>query len=188
MKNGPWSCTLRAVFFIISRRFCGLRRNEVLREITMKALLLLCTLLGPPCQVYPTVAASDAWLTATRQLPLKRQVAALRQRLACDARVRGRVFTTSVCTSCLTAEGRRAYQAAQEKQRHAEAADPRPPGITLLYLLDGRIVAAVDTAQWQPVITRQRVREISFLESAKATAIGGTRAQDGLVIITTKKP
>jgi hypothetical protein len=153
----------------------------------MKTLLLLCTLLNPPCQPYPTVAASDAWLTATRQLPLKKQVAALRQRLACDARVRGRAFSSYVCTSCLTAEGRRAYQAAQQKQRQAEAADPRPPGVVLYYLIDGRIVAPADTAQWQPLVIRQRVQEIAFLESTKAAAIGGTRAQDGMVIITTKK-
>lgn len=153
----------------------------------MKALLLLCALLPPPCEVYPTVATSDAWLTATRQLPLKRQVAAVRQRLACDAHVRGRAYTSYVCTSCLTAEGRRAHQAAQEKQRQAEASDPRPLGVVLFYLIDGRVVVPADTALWQPVVTRQRVQEISFLESTKAAAIGGTRAQDGMVIITTKK-
>jgi len=153
----------------------------------MKALLIICSLLAPPCQTYPTVAASDAWLSATRQLPLKKQVAALWQRLACDARVRGRVYATSVCVSCLTAEGRRAYQAAQERQRQIDAADPRPLGVVLYYLIDGKIVAPTDTTQWQPVITRQRVREIAFLESAKAVVIGGTRAQDGMVIITTKK-
>lgn len=161
---------------------------ETLREITMKALLLLSILLAPPCQVYPTVAASDAWLTATRQLPLKQQVAAVRQRLACDARVRGRVYAAPVCVSCLTAEGRRAHQAAQEKQRQAEAADPRPLGIVLFYLIDGRIVAPTDTAQWQPLVTQRRVREITFWESDKAAAVGGTRAQDGMVVITTKKP
>ncbi|HET9503522.1 MAG TPA: hypothetical protein VFO93_08270 [Hymenobacter sp.] len=118
---------------------------------------------------------------------MKKQVAALRQRLACDARVRGRAFSSSVCASCLTAEGRRVYQAAQEKQRQAEAADPRPLGVVLYYLIDGRIVAPADTAQWQPFVTRQRVQEISFLESNKAAVIGGTRAQDGMVIITTKK-
>jgi hypothetical protein len=153
----------------------------------MQVLLLIGLLLSPPCQVYPTVAASDAWLTATRQLPLKKQVAALRQRLACDARVRGHVFTSSVCASCLTAEGRRAYQAAQEKQRQAEASDPRPLGVVLYYLIDGKIILPADTAQWQPIVTRQRVREISFWESTKAAAVGGTRAQDGMVIITTNK-
>jgi hypothetical protein len=153
----------------------------------MHLLFALIILLAPPCQVYSTVAASDAWLTAAQQLPLKRQVAAVRQRLACDARVRGRVFTTAICASCLTAEGRRAHQAAQEKQRQAEAADPRPAGVTLFYLIDGRVVAPTDTAQWQPVVTRQRVRKISFLESDKAMAIGGTRAQDGMVIIDTNK-
>lgn len=158
-----------------------------MKLIITLTIAILSTRPAPRCEVYPTVAASDAWLTATRQLPLKRQVAALRQRLACDARVRGRAFSSYVCTSCLTAEGRRAYQAAQEKQRQAEAADPRPPGIVLFYLFDGKIVAPTDTAQWQPFVTRQRVQEISFLESSKATAIGGTRAQDGMVIITTKK-
>lgn len=153
----------------------------------MKALLLACSLLAPSCQVYSTVDASDAWLTATRQLPLKKQIVALRQRLACDAHVRGRVFSSYVCASCLTAEGRRAYQAAQEKQRQAEAADPRPRGVVLYYLIDGSIVAPADTAQWQPFVTRQQVREISFLESTKAVIVGGTRAQDGMVIITTKK-
>ena len=153
----------------------------------MQAFLLICSLLAPPCQVYPTVAASDTWLTTTRHLPLKKQIVALRQRLACDARVRGRVFSSYVCTSCLTAEGRLAHQAAQEKQRQAEAADPRPPGVVLYYLIDGRIVAPADTAQWQPFVTRQQVREISFLESTKAVIVGGTRAQDGMVIITTKK-
>jgi hypothetical protein len=57
----------------------------------------------------------------------------------------------------------------------------------LYYLIDGRIVAPADTAQWQPLVIRQRVQEIAFLESTKAAAIGGTRAQDGMVIITTKK-
>ncbi len=154
----------------------------------MQAFLLICSLAVPPCQTYPTVAASDDWLTATRQLPLRKQIVALRQRLACDARVRGRTYGAQVCVSCLTAEGRRAHQAAQEKQRQAEAADPRPPGVVLFYLIDGKIVEPADTAQWQPLVTRQRVREVSFLESAKAESLSGTRAQDGMVIITTKKP
>ncbi len=151
------------------------------------AIVLLSAKPAPRCEVYTTVAASDAWISRTKQLPLKQQVATLRQRLACDARVRGRSLAASVCVSCLTAEGRRAYQAAQEKRRLAEEADPRPPGIVLFYLIDGRPVAPADTAQWQPLITRQQVREIILLESEKAVIIGGTRAQDGMVSITTKK-
>ena len=154
----------------------------------MKTLLLLYTLLSPPCQPYPTVAASDAWLTATRQLSLKRQVAALRQRLACDALVRGRTYATSVCVSCLTAEGQRAHQATLEKQRQAEAADSRPPGIVLFYLIDGKIVAPTDTAQWQPLLAQRQIKEVSLLVSEKAVAVGGARAQNGMVFITTRQP
>lgn len=153
----------------------------------MQLLLLCYTLLGPPCQVYSTVATSDAWLTAIQQLPLKKQVAALRQRLACDAQVRGRSPAATVCVSCLTAEGQRAFQAAQEKQRQAEAADPRPLGVVLFYLIDGNIVAPTDVAQWRPVVAHQQVQKIDWLTSEKAMVIGGSRAQDGMVIITTKK-
>ena len=103
-------------------------------------------------------------------------------------RVRGRVPAANVCVSCLTAEGQRAHQAAQEKQRQAEAADPRPLGVVLFYMIDGRIVAPGNAAQWQPLVTWQRVREIKFWASDSAAAIGGTRAQDGLVVITSKQP
>jgi hypothetical protein len=153
----------------------------------MKLLLLGYALLGPPCQVYPTVAASDAWMAATQQLPLKKQVAAVRQRLACDARVRGRVPAAAICVSCLTAEGQLAFRAAQEKLRQREAADPRPVGIVLFYLIDGRVVAPANAAQWLPLITRQQVQKIDWLPSEKAVSISGARAQDGLVIITTKQ-
>ncbi|RZK19406.1 MAG: hypothetical protein EOO56_14200 [Hymenobacter sp.] len=153
----------------------------------MPLLFLLYPLLGPPCSGYPTVADSDAWLTATRQLPLRQQLAAVRQRLACDARVRSHSPAAAICVSCLTAEGRRAHEAAQEKQRQAEAADPRPLGVVLFYIIDGQIVAPADTAHWQPLLTRQRVREITFWESQKALVMGGTRAQAGMVVISTKK-
>ena len=126
-------------------------------------------------------------MVATQQLPLKKQVAAVRQRLACDARVRGRVPAAAVCVSCLTAEGQRAFRAALEKQRQAEAADPRPLGIVLFYLIDGKVVAPADTAQWRPLVTRQQVQKIAWLTSEKAAGIGGARAQDGMVIITTKQ-
>ena len=153
----------------------------------MQALLVCCTLLGPPCQIYPTAAASDAWLVATQQLPFKKQVAAVRQRLACDAQVRSQVPAAALCVSCLTAEGQRAFRAALEKQRQAEATDPRPLGVVLFYIIDGRVIAPIDTAQWRPLVTRQRVRTIEMLVSEKARVIGGSRAQGGMVVITTKK-
>ena len=154
----------------------------------MTLLLLAYSLLGPPCKVYTTVAASDAWMVATQQLSLKKQAAAVRQRLACDARVRGPVPATALCVACLTAEGQRAFRAAQEKQRQAEAADPRPVGVVLLYMIDGQIIVPTDTARWQPLVARRQIKEISWLVSEKAVAIGGARAQNGMVFITTRQP
>ena len=153
----------------------------------MKLLLLAYGLLGPPCKVYTTAAASDAWVTATQQLPLKKQVAAVRQRLACDARVRGPVPAAALCVSCLTAEGQKAFRAAQQKQRQAEALDPLPLGVVLFYLIDGQVVAPADTARWQPLVTRRQVQKIDCLESKNAVVVGGTRAQNGMVVITTRR-
>nr|GFC87102.1 hypothetical protein [Tanacetum cinerariifolium] len=138
---------------------------------------LVASIFGPPCQVYTSVAASDAWMVATQQLPLKQQVAAVHQRLTCDARVRGPVPAAAVCVSCLTAEGQRAYRAAQEKQRQAETADPRPQGFVLFYLINGRVVVPTDTAQWRPLVTRQQVQKIDWLTSEKAVSVAGARAQ-----------
>jgi len=154
----------------------------------MKLLLLAYSLLGPPCKVYTTVAASDAWIVATQQLPLKKRAVAVRQRLTCDARVRGPVPAAALCVSCLTAEGQRAFRAAQEKQRQAEANDPRPSGVVLLYMIDGQVVMPADTALWQPLVARRQLKEISLLISEKAVAIGGARAQNGMVFITTQQP
>jgi hypothetical protein len=163
-------------------------RDSAENAIAMKLFLLACSLLGPPCRVYPTVAASDAWMVATQRLPLKKQAAAVRQRLACDARVRGPVPAAALCVSCLTAEGQRAFRAAQEKQRQAEAADPRPAGVVLLYMIDGQIVVPIDTARWQPLVARRQITEISWLASEKAVVIGGARAQNGMVCLTTRQP
>lgn len=151
------------------------------------AIALAGTAKPPRCEIYPTVAASDAWIARVQPLPPRQQLTALRQRLTCDARVRGPQPAAAICVSCLTAEGQRAYREAQEKRRLAEAADTRPVGITLFYLLDGQPIAANDTAQWQPRITRQFVRNISFVASKQAEIMGGSRAQNGMVFITTKK-
>ena len=153
----------------------------------MKLLLLAYSLLGPPYKVYTTIAASDAWIVATQQLSLKKRVAAVRQRLACDARVRGPVPAAALCVSCLTVEGQRAFRAAQEKQRQTEAADPRPLGVVLFYLIDGQIVAPTDSVQWQPLVTRQQVQKIELLIGKNAAVIGGARAQNGMVVITTQR-
>ena len=137
------------------------------------------------CTVYSTVAASDAWLAKVSQLPLRQQVAALRRRIGCDVGVHGQVFEAGVCVSCLSTEGKQAYQAAQEKRRLAAAADARPRGITLAYIVDGQWLTTEGIAAIQQAITNKNIKQLSFIESGAAVAIGGTRAQNGLVVLTT---
>jgi hypothetical protein len=98
------------------------------------------------------------------------------------------VPAAALCVPCLTVEGQRAYRAAQEKQRQAEVSDPRPLGVILFYLVDGQVLAPADTAQWQPLLAQRQIKEISLLVSEKAVAVGGARAQNGMVFITTRQP
>ncbi|RZK19287.1 MAG: hypothetical protein EOO56_14460 [Hymenobacter sp.] len=149
-------------------------------------LLLLISLLAPPCQVYSTVAASDAWVASVRQMPLEQQLAAVRQRLACDAGVRGPAPESAVCVSCLTAEGQRAHQIAENQRKIAEIADTRPRGVVLFYLVDGRPLDPSANADWPKQLAKRNVRQISLLESQPAAALAGRRARYGLVQIITQ--
>ncbi len=142
---------------------------------------------SPACEVFTSVASSDAWLAKVRGLPLKQQVAALRQRMACDTNVRGYVLATSVCYTCLSADGQRAYSAQQAQRRQAEAADPRPRGVVLFCMVDDQVFRAGSTVDFQRLVTKSSVKQISLLESAAAVAICGSQASEGAVLITTKK-
>jgi hypothetical protein len=139
------------------------------------------------CEVFTSVASSDAWVAKVRSLPLKQQVVALRQRMACDTKVRGYVFSPSVCLTCVSAEGQRAYRAQQEQRRLAEAADPRPRGVVLYCMVDDQVFRAGSTTDFQRLVTKNSVKQISLLESVAAVAICGSQASEGAVLITTKK-
>jgi hypothetical protein len=141
----------------------------------------------PPCDVFTSVASSDAWVAKVRSLPLKQQVTALRQRMACDTQVRGYVFTPSVCITCLSAEGKRAYLAHQEQRQQAELADPRPRGVVLFCMVDDQVFRAGSATDFQRLVTKSSVKQMTLLESTAAVAICGTQASEGAVLITTKK-
>jgi hypothetical protein len=142
---------------------------------------------SPACEVFTSVANSNAWVAKVRGLPLKQQVAALCQRMACDAKVRGYVLTPSVCITCLSAEGKQAYLAQQEQRRQAEVADPRPRGVVLFCMVDDHVFRAGSTTDFQRLVTKSSVKQITLLESTAAVAMCGTQASEGAVLITTKK-
>lgn len=135
---------------------------------------------APACPVFATDSSAQAWVASVRQLPLKQQVAALQQRVACDAGVRG--WEPAVCIMPLSAAQRQAYE---ERYRQAEAADPRPRGAVLLCVVNGRLVAPGAPAELQRLLAHKRVRRLEFLEGAPATAIYGSRGAEGVALVTT---
>jgi hypothetical protein len=161
-------------------------------KLLASVLLLFTTYLAsaqasPACETFTSVASSDAWLAKVRSLPIKQQVTALRQRMACDTQVRGYVFTPSVCITCLSAEGKRAYLAQQQQRRQAEASDSRPRGVVLFCMVDDQVFRTGSATDFQRLVTNKTVKQITLLESAAAVAICGTQASEGAVLITTKK-
>ena len=141
---------------------------------------------SPVCEVYPTVASSDAWQATVSHLPLKQQVAAVRQRVSCNPQVRGQKHETGVCFMGVSEAGRRAYEANQEKRRLAEAADPRPHSIVLFCTVDGQYIPADSVAQFERLATQKLVKKTVFYPSTE-TAIGiyGAQALEGMLVITT---
>jgi hypothetical protein len=139
------------------------------------------------CEVFTSVANSDAWLAKVKGMPLPQQVVALRQRMACDTKVRGYVLPPSVCVTCLSAEGKQAYLAQQQQRQQAEVADPRPRGVVLFCMVDDQVFRTGSVTDFRRLVTKKSVKQITLLESNAAVAICGTQASEGAVLITTKK-
>lgn len=136
---------------------------------------------APACPVLATDSSAQAWVANVRQLPLKQQVAALQQRVVCDANVRN-IHETGVCVMSLSAAQRQAYE---ERRRLADAADPRPQGVVLLCVVNGRSITPGALAELQQLLAHKKVRRIEFLEGTLATAIYGTRGMEGVIQVTT---
>ncbi|TVT38303.1 hypothetical protein FNT36_19070 [Hymenobacter setariae] len=140
-----------------------------------------------PCQIFTDAAASEAWITKTQQLPLRQQVLALRQRVACDTAIRDISFEPQVCLMGVSPAGRRAYAAAQHKR---DSADTRAKGFSLLYIVNGQFFTKdlAGVTAFQKLVTIQAVRKIEFLQGVGAAVIYGSRGASGVVVITTKQP
>ncbi|AMJ66866.1 hypothetical protein [Hymenobacter sp. PAMC 26628] len=156
----------------------------------MKTLCLALLLLSgwsataqtaPACPVFATDSSAQAWVASVRQLPLKQQVAALQQRVACDGGVRG--WAPAVCTLPLSAAQRQVYE---ENCRRAEAADPRPRAAVLLCVVNGRLVAPGAPAELQRLLANKKIRRLEFLEGAPAAALYGSRGAAGVALVTAK--
>jgi hypothetical protein len=105
--------------------------------------------------------SADAWIAHVRPLALQQQVAVLRQRVACEAKLR-------------------------PPQTVLFIRDRRPEGPLFMYLVDGH--AGLSPTAFERLVTQKSVKKITFLPSQEAVTIGGMRASGGMAIITTTNP
>ncbi|WP_223650726.1 hypothetical protein [Hymenobacter psoromatis] len=130
---------------------------------------LIAAQAAPPCALY-TAASSDTWITALKHRPLQQQVLLVRQRFTCDARTRGmRPIGDRITPTHL----------------HWDT-DPRPEGVTLLYVVDGQVIAHDSTAQFLHLVTVQSVKTLDLVSGRTATALYGYQGVNGIAVVTTK--
>lgn len=140
----------------------------------------------PACPSPAQPGSSGAWLDAVDHLPLPQQLAAIHQRMRCDTAYRG--FQPGMCWMAVgLAAGR---TAAASGKMPGPPADARPQGETLLYVVDdypaaGNTAAAVADF-WRRVAAR-RIRRVTLLRGPLATAIYGSRAASGVVLLSSHK-
>ena len=163
----------------------------------MKGALLLAGLLAclgsaaraqttSTCQPFTTLDSSTAWLTQISRQPLPQQVAAVRERAACDANVYDSSRDLKICFMGISQEGRHNYERYKAEHRRA---DTRPNGITLLYMIDGCPLETDSVAcSVQRLVVVSSVKTIKFLSGISETCIYGTSGASGVVVITTKHP
>ncbi|MGI4872757.1 MAG: hypothetical protein ACRYFX_16480 [Janthinobacterium lividum] len=123
----------------------------------------------PPCTLY-TAASSDAWVAAIKPRHLEKKVVAVRERFACDAKTRG-----------MRPIGDRITPTHMHWDK-----DPRPDGITLLYVVDGQVIEHDSTAQFLKLVTAQSVKTLDLVSGRTATALYGSQGVNGIAVVTTK--
>lgn len=112
-----------------------------------------------------------------RGWPLPQQIAALGQRLACDAGLRP---PNAFGCYMPVAPGTRIPPL---------PVDPRPEGIGLFCVLDGYPVDYVNSPTFQHLLTARAIKKLQFVASPEASTLPmGTLASAGVVLITTKNP
>ena len=157
--------------------------------LVVGALLVISSLAAsaqakPTYRVYETVESSQQWVEQTQKLSIKEQLAAIQQRVQCDAQVRDESREPKLCFMGVSAEKRKKYD---EQRRLALEQDKRPRGYTLLYFIDGQPADAQNSEGYERLQRLESVKTITFFADQTATAIYGSRAASGVVAISTKK-
>lgn len=148
--------------------------------------LLACGLLNSlptRAQTQPTPLGPDnsAWLDSVQHLPLAQQVSAVQARAWRDT-----LLAPYQMTACLMG-----VSAATRNVAAATGRLPtKPRGFPLVYVVDGQTFYNHDAAtisQLQYLVRTLPIKQVTVLRETSATAIYGTRAANGVVLLTSAK-
>ena len=150
-------------------------------------LLLAYGLLGNlPAQAQTSpvlvVAGNAVWLDSVQHLSLTQQVAAVQQRAWRDTLLAP--YQMTACWMGVSAVTRNAAVAAQTPPG-------KPTGFPLVYVIDGQTFYNHDVAtirQFQHLVRRRPIQQVTVLQEASAAAIYGSRAANGVVVLSSTKP
>lgn len=149
-------------------------------------LLLAYGLLGNlPAQAQTSsvsvIAGNTAWLDSVHHLSLTQQVAAVQQRAWRDTSLAP--YQMMACRMGVPAATSHAAVA-------ADIPPGKPTGFPLVYVIDGHIFYNHDAAtirQFQYLVRRRPIQQVTVLQEASAAAIYGSRAANGVVVLSTTK-
>jgi TonB-dependent SusC/RagA subfamily outer membrane receptor len=165
-----------------------MQKASLAHLLTMRSSLLLLAygLLGNlPAQAQtssmPVIAGNTVWLDSVQHLPLAQQVAAVQQRAWRDT-----LLAPYQIMAC-----RMGFSAATSYAAVAADTPPgKPTGFPLVYVVDGHTFYNHDAAtirQFQHLVRRQPIQQVTVLRQASAAAIYGSRAANGGVVLSSVK-
>lgn len=166
-----------------------MQKASLTHLLAMRSSLLLLAygLLGNlPAQAQtspvPVIAGNTVWFDNVQYLPLAQQVAAVQQRAWRDTLLAPyQMMTCRMGVSAATS-----YAAVA-----ADTPPGKPTGFPLVYVIDGHTFYNHDAAtirQFQYLVRRRSIQQVTVLRQASAVAIYGSRAVNGVVVLSTTKP
>jgi TonB-dependent SusC/RagA subfamily outer membrane receptor len=135
-------------------------------------------------QSHPVPLATDnsVWLDSVQHLALAQQILAVQQRAWRDTLVAP--YQPSTCRVIVHPTARRSASSPRL------LAPVKPPGYPLVYVVNGQAFYQNDAAtitQLQHALRSQPIKQATFLRDGNATAIYGSRAVNGVVILLSAK-
>jgi TonB-dependent SusC/RagA subfamily outer membrane receptor len=127
------------------------------------------------------VAGNAVWLDSVQHLSLAQQVVAVQQRAWRDT-----LLAPYQMTACWMGVSVATRNAAVP----AATLPDKPTGFPLVYVVDGQTFYNHDVAtirQFQHVVRRRPIQQVTVLQEASAAAIYGSRAANGVVVLSSTK-